>query len=200
MTDLLYQAAMEYQKLQNIKYKVIVGRKGKAYTILLHFPEESFFHLAGLQHLTDITFPSRNKERIYKEILNHEITVENLKKSVFYESWFIEERLAHLHHLQDMFESNVVTYLIHQQEYVKYTSVKADYLCEYTIADGTLYLFTVLQRKFPKFENECRGCSFFKKHKTDYTNGTAKTTVLLIEKIVDENTEEIYRSLSYKDI
>ena len=41
---------------------------------------------------------------------------------------------------------------------------------------------------------------FLKKHKTDYTNGTAKTTVLLIEKIYEENTEEIYRSPSYKDI
>lgn len=45
------------------------GRKGKSYEIMLHFPPECFFHLSGLQHLTDITFPSKNKERIYKEIL-----------------------------------------------------------------------------------------------------------------------------------
>ena len=65
MSDLLYNAAVEYQRLQNVVYKIIVGRKGKSYTLQLHFPPESFFHLTGLQHLTDITFPSTNKERIY---------------------------------------------------------------------------------------------------------------------------------------
>ena len=69
MSDILYDAAMEYKKLERTVYRIIVGRKGYSYPIMLHFPPESFFHLAGLQHLTDLTYPSTNKERIYKEIL-----------------------------------------------------------------------------------------------------------------------------------
>ena len=68
MSDILYDAAMEYKKLERTVYRIIVGRKGYSYPIMLHFPPESFFHLAGLQHLTDLTYPSTNKERIYKEI------------------------------------------------------------------------------------------------------------------------------------
>lgn len=56
MQDILYDAAIIYEKLKDIVYKIVVGRKGKSYSIMLHFPPESFFHLAGLQHLTDITF------------------------------------------------------------------------------------------------------------------------------------------------
>lgn len=199
LSDLLYQAALEYKKLQNVIYKILVGRKGKTYTLMLHFPEESFFHLVGLQHLTDITFPSKNKERIYREILSRKIADEDIKKSVFYEKWFIEERLSNLHHLQRMFESNSITYLIHQQQYVEYTTIKADYLCEYMIVDGTIYFFSKIQKINPKFDNECKGCSFFKKHQTDYTKGTSKTTVLLIEKIVDEKSTEVFRNPAYID-
>lgn len=68
MRDLLYEAAIEYKKLEEIKYRIVVGRKGRSYNIVQHFPMESFFYLAGLQHLTDITLPSKNKERIYKDI------------------------------------------------------------------------------------------------------------------------------------
>lgn len=199
MLDLLYQAAIEYGKLKNIIYKIVVGRKGQAYTIMLHFPEESFFHLAGLQHLTDITFPSTNKERIYKEILNGNISINDIKKSIFYDKWFIEERLENLYILQKMFDSNSITYLIHSKRYVTYTRIRADYLCEYKMEDGIIYFFSVIERKSPKFKGECKGCSFFKKHNTDYTNGTSKTTTLLIEKYINDNVEIVYRNTSYKE-
>lgn len=199
MSDLLYQAAIEYGKLKNIIYRIVIGRKGKAYTLMLHFPKESFFHLAGLQHLKDITFPSTNKERIYKEILKGQITIEDIKKSVFYEEWFIEERLSNLHLLQDMFNSNSITYLIHNKMYVKYTTIRADYLCVQNTEQGIIYLFSVIERKSPRYVNECRGCSFFKKHDTDYTNGTSKTTTLLIEKHINDRIETVYRNPSYKE-
>lgn len=99
MTDILYEAALEYQKLKNTIYNIILGRKGDAYYIKLHFPPEAFFHLTGLQHLSDLTFPSSNKERIYKEILRKKFTLEHIKKSVFCEEYHIEERIAYLRFL-----------------------------------------------------------------------------------------------------
>lgn len=94
MSDILYGAAIEYKKLNDTIYKIILGRKGK-----------SFYHLAGLQHLKDITFPSTNKERIYKEILKKRVTIDNIKKSIFYSEAFIEERMNanHVH-----FSKNII--------------------------------------------------------------------------------------------
>ena len=37
MGDILYNAAIEYKKLMGIIYRIVVGRKGKAYHIMLHF-------------------------------------------------------------------------------------------------------------------------------------------------------------------
>lgn len=82
--DLLHFAAVKYGKLLTIGYHIILGRKGREYHIQLRFPYDSFFHLAGLQHLTDITYPSTNKERIYKEIINENLTYETIKNSLPY--------------------------------------------------------------------------------------------------------------------
>lgn len=199
MSDILYNAAIEFKKLENTVYRIIVGRKGYAYTITLHFPSESFFHLAGLQHLTDITFPSKNKERIYKEILQKNITIADLKKSTFYEKWFIEERLLCFYYLKEIIESNSIIYLINSKRYITYTQIRADYLCEYVDEYDIIYLFLVIESHYPKFENECKGCSMFKKHGYDYTIGTSKTTTLLIEKIENGNTEIVFRNPSYKE-
>ncbi len=115
MTDILYEAALEYQKLKNWIYNIILGRKGDAYYINLHFPPEAFFHLAGLQHLSDLTFPSSNKERIYKEILRKKFTLKHIKKSVFYEEYHIEERIAYLRFLVLMIEFNSIYYRVNKK-------------------------------------------------------------------------------------
>lgn len=196
MRDILYDAAVEYQKLRGIIYNIVIGRKNKSFKIRLHFPPESFFHLAGLQHLEDITFPSTNKERIYKEILKQRFTIKDIESSVFFKKWFIEERLENFKLLQSMIESNSFYYKINTSKYIQYTSIKADYLCEHIHELNTIYLFIVMAR-CPKFENECKGCSLFTKHDYDYTNGTAKTTTLLIEKEENNETELIYRNPSY---
>ena len=199
MSDILYDAAIEYQKLKNVKYKIILGRKGHAYNIMLHFPPESFFHLSGLQHLEDLTFPSTNRERIYKEILKKKLTINDINISVFYDEYFIEERLLNFRFLRDMIESNSFYYLINAREYIRYTTIKADYLCEHKESLRVLYLFLVIERLYPKFKNECKGCSFFTKHDCDYTVGTSKTTTLMIEKIENENTTIIFKSPSYQE-
>lgn len=197
MTDILYEAAIEYQKLKGIKYRIVIGRKGQAYNIMLHFPPESFFHLAGLQHLEDITFPSKNKERIYKEILKKKLTIDDINTSVFYEESYVEERLNDFKFLKDMIETNSFYYKINMKRYIQYTNIKADYLCENKQEADIIYLFLVMEKINPKFENECKGCSLFTKHSYDYSNGTSKTTTLLIEKIEDDVCQEIYRNPNY---
>lgn len=40
----------------------------------------------------------------------------------------------------------------------------------------------------------------FTKHGVDYTNGTAKTITLLIEKQIDNNMVEVFRNPVYKEL
>lgn len=199
MSNILLDAAIEYRKLKDVRYKIVLGRKGKTYHIMLHFSAESFYHLAGLQHLKDITFPSKNKERIYKEIIKEKITEETICKSVFYEKCFIEERLKEILLLKEMIESNSIYYLINANRYRGYTDIRADYLCQYEKVGMIYYLFLIIEKRNPLFLNECKCCSLFMKHDTDYTYGAAKTTVLLIEKIDNGNKEVIYRNPTYDE-
>lgn len=206
MDDLLFKTALEFGKLTNLGYKIVVGRKKKAYTIQLRFPVDSFFHLAGLQHLEDITFPSKNKERIYKEILNKNLTYNTIKKSVFFEEYFIEERLFFLNRLKELVEGCNLLFLIHPTEYIKYTKIFAHYLCEYQLPEDSsciLYLF-LIKNNFPKVEFECKCCSFFKKHEIDFRKGTSETKLLLVQKYIYVDTEneiiqELFRNPSYKE-
>lgn len=90
MADILYNAAVKYQDLLNKEYDIVLGRKQKLYKIQLRFTMDSFFHLTGLHHLTDITYSSTNKERIYKDILSGKLTNDTIRKSVFYNKYFLE--------------------------------------------------------------------------------------------------------------
>lgn len=204
MEDILYDAAFEYNKLKDTAYEIILGRKNVSYRLLLCFPPEAFYHLAGLQHLKDITFPSTNKERIFKEILKKKITYKTIQKSIFLDEYYIQERVANLPLLEKILDSNSVTYLINKKEYMKYTTIKADYLFEYKDSDVDIfYLFSVLVRNSSHFKDECKGCSFFKKHETDYTRGTSKTVILMINKILNykkenETIEIRYENPAYK--
>ena len=57
--------------------------------------------------------------------------------------------------------------------------------------------------KNPSIEDECRGCSFFKKHEKDYRKGTSGTKLLLNQKYIDRDKEteqkiELFRHSKYE--
>lgn len=198
MSDILYDAAKKYSNLFDKGYHIVLGRKGRVYEINLRFEKDDFFHLAGLQHLSDVTFPSQNRERIFKEILLGNITIDMIKNSEFYEKCDIEARFTNLYRLEKMLDSSKVLFYINHNEYKKYTRIVADYLCRYIDVTDEFYFF-MIKSKYPKIEDEYGGCSFFKKEKTDYCKGTAETKILLNEKITELGTEnetiiELYRN------
>ena len=73
---------------------------------------EDFFHLVGLQHLKDVTFPSQNRERIFKEIISGNITIDMIKDSEFYEECDVETRFTNLYRLETMLDSSRVLFYI----------------------------------------------------------------------------------------
>lgn len=111
MSDILTKAALDYNQLKSTMYEIVLGRKGRIYTIMLHFPSETFYHLAGLQHL--------------------------------------RERILYLSLIPTMIENNSVTYLINRNEYVKYTSIQADYLFEYPHENNFIMYFFVIYEGNP---------------------------------------------------
>lgn len=204
MGDLLYDAAIQYKSLLNKGYDIVLGRKSKTYLVKIRFSQDSFYHLAGLQHLTDITYTSKNKERIYKDILARKITYETISKSVFYEEYFVEERITYLKRLEEMLDSCQFMFLINHKEYIKFTRIYADYLCKYVLPEDKqviLYFFTV-KVKSSRIKNEFKGCSFFKKHDIDYTRGASETKLLLNKKLFDIRSDsalgiELFRHPKY---
>ena len=204
--DLLYSAAVKYGKMLTIGYHIILGRKGKEYHIQLRFPYDSFFHLIGLQHLTDLTYPSKNKERIYKEIIGKNLTYETVSKSQYFEKFCVKERIEYLDYLESMLDSCELVFLINPKGYANYTRIKADFLFEHNFLleeSIILYLFLV-RESYPQVSNECKGCSFFRKHEMDFRRGASKTTVLLVEKYrnvdtIDQECAILYKNPDYKE-
>lgn len=150
----LYVAAIEYGRLSSVGYHIVLGRKKKEYHIQLRFPYDSFFHLVGLQHLTDITYPSTNKERIYKEIIGKNLTYETISKSQYFDEFYIKERIEYLACLENVLDSCELAFLINPKEYAKYTKIKADFLFEHNALEEALalYLF-VVRESLPQIRN-----------------------------------------------
>lgn len=192
LEDILKKAAIDFEKMLNKEYHIVLGRKCKTYNLNIKFTKDSFFHLIGLQHLTDITFTSHNKERVYKDILAGRISNAIIKKSVFYEKYFIKERIIYLEKIEEMLDSCNLLFKINYNEYIKYTRIRADYLCEYKLpenVDVCLYLFLI-----KSMIEDYMGCSFFRKHNIDFTKGTSEMKLLFNEKVINcgkENEERI---------
>lgn len=87
--DLIYQAAAKYVALQQYEYEFVLSHRRKTRKIKLSFSDKEFFHLAGLQHLTDTQIP-RNKNKTLDYILfSRAITDENIGKSSSSEGIFL---------------------------------------------------------------------------------------------------------------
>ncbi len=64
-----------------------------------------------------------------------------------------------------------------------------------------LYLF-VVKEAYPQINDECKGCSFFRKHDVDFRQGASKAAILLVEKFMNVDTNNqickvLYRNPSY---
>lgn len=83
--DELKLAATAYSNLLNKEYSIEFSNKQ---TVRFVFKAGNFFHLAGLNHLTDldITYQPIRATKIYKRILNGEITWNYLTCSRFFDS------------------------------------------------------------------------------------------------------------------
>ena len=80
--DYLQICAKAFEKLLDIQYHIILGRKGKLTELNILFEPKEFHHLIGLHKLRDLRLARENREKIFYEILAGKITMEDLKKVV----------------------------------------------------------------------------------------------------------------------
>lgn len=172
-----------FSKLLNVQYKIIIGRKGKAITLVIDFCKEDCFHLMGLQYLKDRPDLNKSRELIFDNILSKKTSVNHIESSHFYSK--IQDRIDLLPNLENIFDSNNTIFKYNKRENV-YSLIEADYLLENNLFGKILYLF-LSKRKNQNFF--CR--SFFPKDNKDYAKNQATWTLLYKEKINLQNESQI---------
>ena len=106
--DKLKLSANAFQKLLDIKFRCIIGRKGKLREFILAFDTYDFHHLAGLHKLSDIPAIRKNRERVFKNILSDNITYDMINKSKDFS--LIKSRLEYLDRLEEFMDSNSIIF------------------------------------------------------------------------------------------
>lgn len=174
--DKLVDCALAFEKLLNVEYRMIVGRKGKAVELLLGFSMLDFHHLIGLGKLKDLRLATMNRETVFKEILKGNFSYEVIAKSRYIH--LIENRFQPLMHIEQLFDDNRLVFR-YNPKLNQFSLIEADYLLTSPYEDNDVYIF--LAKKNDTDRYFCR--SFFPKEQKDYTKGQAVYTLLYKEKI-----------------
>jgi hypothetical protein len=161
--------------LLSTEYELILGRKGVSVTLRLTFDKKDCFHLMGLQYLRDRPELNRDRGKVFDEIMNGTIKLEQIQTSDFYGK--IEKRIHFLPLLENMIDDNRTIFKYNQKANL-YSVIEADYLMENSMELQNLFLFLSREEGNRYF---CR--SFFPEEKMDYTKNQASWTLLYKKKI-----------------
>ena len=174
--DLLQACACAYENLLNIKYRCIIGRKGKSVEFTLTFSPYEFHHLCGLNKLPDIPLLRRNRERVFRDILSGSITYDMISSSPCFHA--IEKRIFYLQRLEEFMDSNKIIFSFDNRKRIA-SSIEAEYLLQNNFDEEVAYFFIGES----KYSDSLIGISFFIMDNLDYSIGQPRWTLLYKEKI-----------------
>ena len=174
--DYLQTCAKAFEHLLDIKYHIIIGRKGKMTELNLLFEPTEFHHLIGLHKLHDLRLARGNREKVFSQILAGNISIEDLKKSRYFS--IIQKRLKPLGQIENLLDSNRLVFR-YNAKLQSFSLIEAEYLLSTPYESTDIYIF-LDQRPEPN-SFFCR--SFFPEEEKDYTKGQAIYTMLKKEKI-----------------
>lgn len=174
--DKLYECASAYQKLLDVRYKIILGRKGKLTELYIDFEPVYFHHLIGLHKLSDLRISRANRETVFQNILAGKITYNFIEQSKYFH--IIRRRFSPFADFEKLLDQNTLIFR-YNARLNQFSVIEADYLLS-TPHEGTdIYIFIAKgQNKDGYF---CR--SFFPKEGKDYTESQPRYTMLYKEKI-----------------
>ncbi|WP_409969909.1 PBECR4 domain-containing protein [Bengtsoniella intestinalis] len=171
----LLACAEAFQRLEDIEYRIVIGRKGKPMELQIRFPTRNFHHLAGLHKLRDLTLATENREKVFQQILDGRITYTHLMKSAYFNE--SKKRIEPLSCLELLLDTNQLIFRYNEKKQV-FSLIQADFLLSTLLNDNDIYVFMSKSEDGTYF---CR--SLFPKDGIDYTRGQAKYTLLYKEKI-----------------
>ena len=194
-----YECALNYEKLLDIEYEFHVSEKRKIKKMILRFSEREFFHLAGFQHLTDLSLP-RNRNITIKAVLSGKITDQILSKSKYYVNDIKDEkniRICELQYLEEYIDTNNIIKIFSLKETpFLYSDIDADYIIESSILtrNKTVYIFLKEKKEEPGVYCVV---SFFVKKKLVY--GGRKLYWMLKKKIIKKQVTILYKHENYNE-
>ena len=163
-----------FRSLLAVEYELILGRKGTAVHLRFRFHKKDCYHLMGLQYLIDRPELKKDRGRIFDEIADGKIRVEQIESSDFYEK--IKDRIHFLPLLESLLDSNE-TIFKYNKKLNTYSLIEADYLMKNCQEGRNLFLFLSQDEEENYF---CR--SFFPEEKMDYAKNQASWTLLYKKK------------------
>ncbi len=174
--DLLLACAQKFERLLPYRYKMIIGRKGKALSFSLDFERADFHHLMGLHKLKDILrFQTGKRADIFNEILAGKLTLDLAEHSEFFHE--MAPRSQPLSHLENFLDSNELIFRYNPKRHT-FSAIQADYLLQNTFNDVPVYLFLSKRNESETYVSK----TFFPKNKLDYAKGQMRYTLLYKEK------------------
>ena len=102
--DKLQKCAKAFEKLLEIQYRIIIGRKGKTVELVIGFSKLDFHHLMGLGKLKDLRIAKQNRGSVFDEIIIGSTTYETLAKSRYLPQ--IENRFEPLALIEQLLDDN----------------------------------------------------------------------------------------------
>lgn len=180
----ILDTAIAYNKLTQIEYEITLAKKNKVVSLHIIFQKNKFYHLAGLQYLTDIHELDDDRESVFNNIINLNITNKKIESSQYYSR--IQERVDYLANLEQIFDSNDTIFKYDPNNNSITTSIKGEYLMQNNIQNRDVFVFLDKEKDGSYY---CR--SFFPKEFTDYSKGQSKWTVLSKKKIWKDKNIEI---------
>ena len=175
--DYLQTCAKAFEHLLDTKYHIVIGRKGKLTELNLLFDPTEFHHLIGLHKLHDLRLARGNREKIFYQILAGGISMDDLKKSLYFPS--IQKRMEPFSKIEDFLDSNNLIFR-YNKKLQSFSLIEAEYLLSTPYESTDIYIFLDQLPEPNSFF--CR--SFFPKEDKDYTKGQAVYTLLKKEKTI----------------
>lgn len=174
--DYLLACAKAFEHLLDIKYHIVIGRKGKLAELNILFDPTEFHHLVGLHKLHDLHLARGNREKIFYQILAGNLSMDDLKKSRYFTE--VQKRMEPFSQIENFLDSNKLIFR-YNPKLQSFSLIEAKYLLSTPYESTDVYIFL---DQHP--ESDCFFCrSFFPKEEKDYTKGQAVYTLLKKEKI-----------------
>lgn len=174
--DELQACAKAFENLLNVKYHIIIGRKGKSVDLTINFESVEFHHLIGLHKLHDLRLSRANREKVFFQILSGHISLDDIKKSLYFCN--IQKRLAPFREIENLFDKNNLIFR-YNEKLQSFSLIESEYLLSTPYKSTDIYIF--LDQKEEAGNFFCR--SFFPREDKDYTKGQAAYSLLKKEKI-----------------